>query len=173
MESLGLTISYAVHMLATVLWIGGLSSLALIVLPAARKLPLGDYATLLSNMQRRMDGLAWFSLALLAGTGMFQMSGSPQYTGFLAIDSRWALAILLKHGVFALIIGVSAYLTWGVLPALQRQALAQARGLQAGGGQAGAGTFAGLDRSHTRLVWLNLALAVIVLVLTAVARAAA
>ena len=160
-----LTLAYWLHMLSTVVWIGGLAALVLLVLPAARR-ALDDraYLALLEALQRRLDPLGWFCLLLLVGTGMFQMSASPNYDGFLAIDNLWAAAILLKHAVFLGMIAVSAYFTWGLLPALRRLALRLSQGK-------------GSPEEHTRLqqrnTWLlrlNLALSVVILALTALAR---
>src|SRR3989304_4125630 len=112
-----LSLAYWLHMLATILWIGGLSAVVLLVLPAARQgLEVGQYARLLDKIQRRLDPLGWLSLAVLLGTGLFQMSANPHYTGLLTISNRWAVAILIKHLVFLVMIAVSAYLTWGLFP---------------------------------------------------------
>lgn len=151
-------------MLATVIWIGALAALALLVLPAARALEAKAYAALLESIQRRLDPLGWFCLAVLVGTGMFQMSASPQYEGVLAITNRWAVAILIKHIVFGGMILLSAYTTWGVLPALRRLAMRQAQGLDT----PAAGK---LLAQNALLLRLNLALAIGVLALTALARA--
>jgi uncharacterized membrane protein len=160
-----LTLAYWLHMTATVVWVGGLATLALFVLPAARKsLEGAAYTAFLASLQRRFDPLAWFSLAILAATGMFQMSASPSYQGFLAIQNRWAIAILVKHVLFFGMAGVSAYLTWGLLPDLQRMALLQAR--------AGAEQTQRLQSQERRLLQLNLILGILILALTAIARAA-
>ncbi len=156
-------------MLATVVWIGGLAALTLLTIPAARKvLEPEQYARLLEALQRRLDPLAWLSLAALFGTGLLQMSSNENYNGFLAIDSGWARAILIKHLLIFGMIGVSAVLTWGVLPGLRRAALRQARGIET----------AEASRQQTSLqareAWLlriNLILGVLVLALTAIARA--
>lgn len=159
-----LSLTYWLHMLATVVWIGGLAAMVLLVLPAARRsLDASAYANLLANTQRRLDPLGWVCLLLLAGTGLFQMSASPNYQGFLAIDNRWAVAILVKHLVFFAMIGVSAFITWGLLPRLQRSAMRQAHGLEATEAEK-------LQRQQTALLRLNLALGALVLALTAVAR---
>lgn len=159
-----LSLTYWLHMLATVVWIGGLAAMVLLVLPAARRsLDASAYANLLANTQRRLDPLGWVCLLLLAGTGLFQMSASPNYQGFLAIDNRWAVAILVKHLVFFAMIGVSAFITWGLLPRLQRAAMRQAHGLEATEAEK-------LQRQQTVLLRLNLALGALVLALTAVAR---
>lgn len=162
----GLTIAYWLHMLATVIWIGGLAALALVVLPAARRaLEPGGYAALLEALQRRLDPIAWMSLAVLVATGMFQMSANPNYGGFFAVDNRWAMAILGKHVVFGMMVAASAYQTWGLLPGLRRIALRQARGLATPEVEAS-------RKREVMLLTVNLALAVIVLALTAIARAA-
>ena len=64
-----LSLTYWLHMLATVVWIGGLAALTLLVLPAARKtLDAGAYANLLKAIQRRLDPLGWICLLILAVT---------------------------------------------------------------------------------------------------------
>lgn len=161
-----LSLIYWLHMLATVIWIGSLACLSLLVLPAARKLPQDEgYASFISDLQRRLDPLGWVCLIVLVATGMFQMSANPNYSGFLAIDNRWAAAILAKHLVFFGMTGVSAYLTWGLLPRLKRVAMRQSRGLDAPEASR-------LQRQEMLLTRLNLLLATLVLALTALARAA-
>lgn len=160
-----LTIAFWLHMLATVVWIGGLAALSILILPAARKaLDAQAYAVLIESVQRRLDPVGWLCLLLLVATGLVQMSANPNYHGFLTINNQWAVAILIKHIIFAGMTGVSAYLTWGLLPALRRAALLQARGQ----------TAAGAERMRSQellLLRLNLILGILVLALTAVARA--
>lgn len=164
MSPWALSIVYWFHMLATVIWIGSLASLALVVLPAAqRSLEDQAYSGFLDALQRRLDPLGWFCLVVLAGTGMFQLSANENYQGFLAINNPWAVAIFLKHGVYFLMIAVSAYLTWGMLPQVRRELLRLSQGKEA----------PDLARAQRRIVWLlrlNFLLAVVVLAFTAVAR---
>jgi hypothetical protein len=97
---------------------------------------------------------------------MFQMSASPSYRGFLAINNPWAMAIFLKHAVIGVMVLASAYVTWGLTPALKRLALLQAHGK---GDEA---ALAALQNREAQLVQLNLFISVIVLLLTAWARSA-
>jgi uncharacterized membrane protein len=163
-----LSLAYWLHMLATVVWIGALVTLALVVLPAAqRSLTAQANADLIGQIQRRIDPLAWFSLLVLAGTGMLQMSVNPNYQGFLAVENPWAVAIFIKHMVFLVMVAASIYMTWGVLPQLRRLALRQARSQSAE-------TTPQVNKWTRREVWIlriNLALGVIVLGMTALARA--
>lgn len=157
---------YWLHMLATVTWIGGLSALALIVLPAAkRSLDDAAYAALLNRIQPRLQQVGWLSLAVLGATGMFQMSASSSYSGFLAIDNPWAVAIFSKHVVILLMVAASAYSTWGLMPALQRLALLRAKGKKVDDADA-----LRLARQERLLLTVNLVLSALVLAFTAWAR---
>ncbi len=160
-----LSLAYWLHMLATVTWIGSLAALALLVLPAARRsLPGPAYAAFLVTLQRRLDPIGWLSLMVLVGTGLFQMSASPNYVGFLSIANPWAIAILIKHVVFLAMTATSASITWGLMPRLGRLALLQARGQETPDAPR-------LLQQEARLLRLNLVFGVIVLALTALARA--
>jgi uncharacterized membrane protein len=153
-------------MLATVLWIGGLAAFSLWMLPAARKaLPPSSYAGLLEGLQKRLDAVGWFSVIVLLASGMLQMSANPNYGGFLSIDNLWAGAMLAKHLLFGALILLSAYVTWGILPALRRAALLRARGKDSP-------ALDSLQRRQAWLMWLSLILGALVLLLTAIARAA-
>lgn len=159
-----LTLFYWLHMVATVIWLGGLAALVLLVIPAAQQsLEPKAFVTLLQAIQRRLDPLGWFCLILLTATGMFQMSANPNYAGFLAVNNRWAVAILIKHILFGGMIVVSAYLTWGVLPGLARAALRISQGLDAPQAEK-------LRRQNALFLRINLVCAVIILALTALAR---
>lgn len=169
-----LSLVYWLHMLATVVWIGGLATLSLLVLPAAGKtLSAQAFADLLEALQKRLDPLGWFSLVLLTGTGLIQMSANSNYQGFLQIGNRWAAAILIKHLVFLVMIGISVYLTWWLMPNLRRAALRQAR--VQGDAHPGVEKFSpvvgSLQRREIFLLRLNLIMGVLILALTALARA--
>ena len=153
-------------MLATVLWLGSLAVLSLVVIPAMRKsLDVKDQAKLMTAIQKKLDPLGWFSVALLLVTGMFQMSASPNYEGFLAIRGQWASSILIKHIFFLGMIAVSAAQTWWLLPSMQRAMLRQ----QKNGDMT---EVARLQKRETLLLKLNLILAILILGMTALARAA-
>lgn len=158
-----LSLAYWLHMLATVAWIGGLTALIYLLLPAAKKdLDPGSYASLLLHIQRRLDPLAWLSLAILMGTGLIQMSASPNYQGFLQFSNLWSLAILIKHLVFLVMVAFSGYMSWVVLPAMRRLALTKNRG---------SAEARRLQRREASLLKINLILGIIILGLTALARA--
>jgi uncharacterized membrane protein len=161
-----LSLVFWLHMLATVAWIGGLVAVVVLVLPAAKKNLLSEtYAIYLGQIQRRLDPIGWLSLAILLATGLFQMSANPNYQGFLSISNRWAASMLLKHILFIGMIGISAYMTWGIMPGLRRIAMKQAKGLDVQSAEQ-------LQKRETLLLRINLILGILILGLTAFARAA-
>jgi uncharacterized membrane protein len=116
-----LALTFWLHLLATVTWIGSLVSVSVLVMPAAaRALRPSDQLALVDMIQRRLEPVTWFSVSLLIVTGLFQMSVNPHYNGFLSTSGQWSLAILTKHVLVGILIAVSATHTWDVLPAIRR-----------------------------------------------------
>ena len=62
-----LALSFWLHMVATVIWVGGLALMALVVWPGARAAlgPGPELAELIRQVQRRFNPWAWTSLAVL------------------------------------------------------------------------------------------------------------
>lgn len=161
-----LTLAYWLHMMATVIWIGGLGALFLLVIPAAREtLEAHEYTVLLGKIQKRLDPVGWFSLVLLTVTGMVQLGANPVYKGFLAIDDRWATAILVKHILFIALILLSAYMTWILLPSIRRLALTST--LEGNGSKDSQDS---LRKREIFVMRISLILGVLILLLTAIAR---
>jgi len=158
--------AYWLHMIATVLWIGGLTVFSLVVLPSAKKtLDNSVYAQFLGECQRRLDPIGWVSIIVLAASGMLQMSANPYYEGFLSMTGLWSGVILIKHIFFGGMVVLSGYITWKLMPALRRVEMLHALGKE--------GPDAALFQK--RLFYTsraNLILGIVVLLLTSIARAA-
>jgi len=168
LPNFALALAYWLHIIATVSWIGGLMTLSILVIPAARRtLQAADYAAYLGRLQDGLQRIGWLSLAVLIGTGLFQMSAHPSYQGFLVITNSWAVAILAKHLVIGAMVLTSAYLTWVVMPELKRLAL-----LRAAGRPVEPDRDVRLQNRETLILRVNLGLSLIVLLLTAIARSA-
>jgi uncharacterized membrane protein len=162
---LPLSLAYWLHMIATIVWVGGLALLALVVWPAARA-TLGDgpeLAALVLRLQQRFAPLAWLSLAVLVVTGLIQMSASENYDGLLQIANPWAAAMLAKHLAVGGMVGLGVAQQWFVLPELGRLAVLRAQGRATP-------EAAALARRERLLTRLSLAAGVLVLGLTALAR---
>jgi uncharacterized membrane protein len=159
-----LTLSYWLHLLSTVVWLGGLTLMAVVGWPAVRRqlLESDQWALLL----RRFTPWANGSMIMLWVTGFLQMSGDPNYDGFLAVSSLWAQALLIKHVAVLGMMAFGIYVQMRIHPALarlalleqKRPAMAQAERQE-------------LAQRENRLLRLNLVLAMVVLFCTAVATA--
>lgn len=167
MSPLILAISYFFHLVATVVWIGGMVILALLVWPEARRV-LADSPGLyrfLTRLRKRFLPWSNLSLAVLIVTGLIQMTADPNYEGMLKFSNDWSRAILLKHIAIAGMVFCGIALQFWVVPALERASLLVERE------QGDPETWARLRRYEVRLTWLNIALGILVLAFTAWATA--
>ena len=160
-----IALTYWLHMLATVLWVGSLAAISFLILPAMKRtLDAETQLVFIEAMQKRLEPIAWFSISLLIITGLFQMSVNPHYDGFLSTSTQWSLAILTKHILGIIMVVVSAIQTWEVIPAIRRGILMSKKNNNA----------AELDALRQReitLLRINFGLSVLILAATAFARA--
>jgi len=158
-------LTFWLHMLATVTWVGSLAAISLLVLPAMkRSLTPEMQLVFIEAMQKRLEPIAWFSISLLVITGLFQMSINPHYDGFLSTSTQWSLAILTKHILGVIMIVVSAIQTWEVIPAIRRAIMLSKK----------IDNHAELDslrRREITLLRINFGLSILILAATAYARA--
>ena len=168
MPAWALPLAYWLHMLATVLWIGGLVFQSLVLQPALHSaVPLPDQPRLLDSVRKRFQPLAWLCLGVLAVTGLIQMSAHPSYQGLLSVHNAWSASILAKHLVILAMLAVAGYQTWILQPEIDRRLLRIAQGAAERSPELDP-----LLRRQRRGVRLNLVLSVAVLALTALARTA-
>lgn len=162
-----LSLAYWFHIAATIVWLGGFTTMILFVSPLARQTLVGSvYRPFLTKSFSRIQQVGWFCLALLTVTGMFQMSSHPSYQGFLAINNSWAVAILIKHLVIGLLLLVSAYITWVLDPRITRLNLLQ-RDVE---NEVNCLELRRLETMKIQFSWFSLVLFLAILALTAWAR---
>ena len=158
-----LALTFWLHLLATVTWIGCIISISILILPAAGKiLKPADHLALIEAMQKRLEPIAWFCMSLLLLTGLFQMSVNPHYDGFLSTSTQWSLAILTKHILGIFMVVASAIQTWEVIPAIRRTLMKKT---------ADEGQIVALQKKEVLLIRINFGLSLLILLATAFARA--
>ncbi len=160
-----LALSYWIHLIATVTWLGGLMMMAIVAWPAVRNKVMDGSHWL--ELLRRLTPWANISLVFLWVTGFLQMSANPNYDGFLAVDSLWAQAILLKHIAVLGMMVFGLYAQWRLHPALARLALLEQKKADLAEAERDR-----LTRQEGLVLRLNLACALLVLLFTAIATAA-
>jgi len=163
--SWALALTYWLHLLATVTWVGSLAAISFLILPAMqRSLKPETQLIFIEAMQKRLEPIAWFSMSLLVLTGLFQMSVNPHYDGFLSISTQWSVAILTKHLLGIVMVVVSAIQTWEVIPAIRRAIVKSKKSNNADELEA-------LRRREILLLRMNFGLSILILLATSFARA--
>ena len=157
-------LSYWVHLVATVSWLGGIFLMAIVAWPAVRSQLLD--ARQWSELLQRFTPLANISLVLLWATGFLQMSADPNYEGFLVLDSLWARAILVKHIAVGGMMIFGLYIQLRLHPALTRLAILEAKQPMLAKNER-----LKLTQRQNKILWLNLICALLVLLFTAIATA--
>lgn len=163
--SWALALTFWLHLLATVTWVGSLAGISFLILPAMqRALNPETQLVFIEAMQKRLEPIAWFSMSLLLITGLFQMSVNPHYDGFLSISTQWSIAILTKHILGVSMVVVSALQTWEVIPSIRRAIVMSRKSKNTEELNA-------LRRREIFLLRLNFGLSILILLATAFARA--
>ncbi|GAB1422024.1 hypothetical protein MASR2M15_22310 [Anaerolineales bacterium] len=118
-------LSLFVHILSTLIWIGGLWLTILLVWPELRRaLENKDaFYQLLSRWRKRFFAVSNLCLVALIATGLFQMTADPYYNGFIQFDNDWSKVMLAKHGLIVLMAIAGLVLQFIVVPSLERQSI--------------------------------------------------
>jgi putative copper export protein len=166
LSSESLALSLFVHLVSTALWIGGLLITMILVWPSARRALEESPALyrLLSRLRKRFYPISNLCLVALIVTGLFQMTASEYYDGFMTFDNTWSQIMLAKHVLIAFMALAGLALQYGVAPALERTSLL----LEHGKGNTGTGQeWQALRQREVWLTWANGLLGVAVLGLSA------
>jgi uncharacterized membrane protein len=65
-----LVASHWLHLMASVIWIGGVAAIVLVVMPSGKKVPGGETRELMGEVSKRFTPLANASIAVLILTGL-------------------------------------------------------------------------------------------------------
>lgn len=110
------------HNLATAAWIGGLVGLAVYVLPAGRRMADADRLRFVAPAVVRFSTLALASVAVLVVTGVYRALAEVASVGDLT-GTTYGRALLVKLGLFALMLCVGGVNRFRLHPRLERAAL--------------------------------------------------
>ncbi len=99
------------HDLFTVVWIGGLLTMGLVVMPAAKKMfeDPEKFKKFTGIVHKRMSLLGNLSIAVLLVTGVLLARNGSDFAGLFSFDNLYSGLLAVKHLVFlAMIIIVAA-----------------------------------------------------------------
>lgn len=137
------------HDLCTAIWIGGLVALGVSVLPSARAI-LGqspETKRLMNRIQKRQRVLIYISMVGLLITGVLKARRNPMFTGLFSFSTTYDTALTLKHILILVMLVIALYRSL----ALGRQT---------------AESSPAKEKLGAILLYLNLALGIVVLLLS-------
>ena len=97
------------HDLFTAVWIGGLITLGVTVLPSVKKvLGMGPQTKqLMDTIQKRLSVLVYVSIVGLLLTGLLQANRSPDFLGLFSFGNTYSMVLSLKHILVLAMIAVT------------------------------------------------------------------
>lgn len=106
-----LALSHLLHVLGTVVWIGGILMTLLVILPGAKaaleSAPM--VGKMMKEVAKRFTPLANISILILIATGIIIFYYDKNYTSFLDTKNRWNALIAIKHFLVAIMIIIHFY----------------------------------------------------------------
>jgi len=99
------------HDLFTVVWIGGLITLGLTVMPSAKK-ALGkgpQTKKLMEVIQKRHNVWIYVSMAGLVLTGLLQANRAPVFQGLISFGNAYSAVLAVKHILVLVMIAITLY----------------------------------------------------------------
>jgi uncharacterized membrane protein len=111
------------HLLATVVWIGGVVVNVMILSPAAKEsLEPPMMMRLWGAIMKRFRVLVYISMGIFIATGIVMMFMNSGYGDSFDFGDTWTLVLVLKHIFVLILIIVGIYMLEGVFPKLARLA---------------------------------------------------
>ena len=141
-----------VHMLAAVVWVGGMVFNLFVVRPSMGVVDLPQRLKLADNILRRFIPVVWISVGLLVFTG-FLMTLKRVASFEILLKTGYGNILILKLGVVAVMISIVALIRYSLLPRFESLIDSQSSDLKNVLGQ------------MVTLVKVNLVLGVLVLLL--------
>lgn len=105
-----ISLSHFLHLLATIVWIGGIVMILSVILPGAKSSLVSAMASRLMNeVTKRFTPMANISILILIVTGVIIAIYDKNYTGFSDFSNNWIVVLLIKHFIVALMIAIHFY----------------------------------------------------------------
>jgi putative copper resistance protein D len=155
MKETVLVLSLWVHLLAAVVWVGGIVSILFVVLPSARKALGAGAASLMKEVSGKFTPMANVSIVLLVITGLAFIMLEDRPAGFGESGSVWTFPFGLKLALVAIMILIHFYRNLVLAPRIT--------------GAASETSKASLQRLSLTFVKTNLVIGVAVLLLSGMA----
>lgn len=109
MREIVLAASHWLHLITTVIWIGGIIFILFIAIPSAKQVLGSDAGKLMGEISKRFTPIANYSIIFLLVTGIVLTYLNKQSSGIESVRNNWTLFLILKHVLVLGMIGVHFY----------------------------------------------------------------
>jgi uncharacterized membrane protein len=108
------------HLLASVIWVGGIASILFAVLPSAKKVLGAEAAGLMKEVSGKFAPMANLSIVLLIATGLALILADNRPAGFGDSDNAWTFPFGLKLVLVSVMILIHFYRNLVLAPKIVR-----------------------------------------------------
>lgn len=115
-----LALSYWLHSIATVIWIGGIFFILFIALPSAKQVLGAEAGKLMCEISKRFAPIANYSIILLVATGVVLTAVNKQFSGIGNFANSWSLGLIVKHVLVLGMVAVHFYRGLVLAPKIAR-----------------------------------------------------
>jgi len=120
MKELILTLSYWMHIISTVVWIGGIIFILFVAIPSSKQVMGTDAGKLMGEISKRFTPLANYSIILLIVTGIILTGLNKQFSGIGTFGNDWSSVMLIKHVIVLIMIIIHFYRGLILMPKIGR-----------------------------------------------------
>ncbi|MFQ6083389.1 MAG: hypothetical protein ACE5WD_08520 [Candidatus Aminicenantia bacterium] len=161
------SLSHFLHLLATVVWIGGIVMILLVILPGTKAAlePAPIVGRLMKNITKRFTPMANVSILVLIVTGIVITYSEKNFTVFLDFSNSWNTVMFLKHSFATLMIIIHFYRGLVLIPKIGRLSTQVNNSKES---SSLSSQIAKLQKFSLDLIKTNLVLGLIVLLLTGI-----
>lgn len=111
------------HLIATVVWIGGIFTNSLVLLPSTKEaLEPPAIGRLMGVVMKRFRILIYTSMVVLGVTGVLMNLLNENYLGFMRFGNLWSQVTLIKHIFTIALIILAIYAFEGLAPKVSKLA---------------------------------------------------
>lgn len=109
MRGLILVAFYWMHLIATVIWIGGIIFILFIAIPSSKQALGAESGKLMGEISKRFTPLVNYSIILLIITGLVLTGFNKQFSGIGDFRNNWTVVLSLKHILVLGMVGIHFY----------------------------------------------------------------
>src|SRR4030067_3624646 len=115
-----LAASYWLHLIATVVWIGGIAFILFIAIPSAKQVLGADAGKLMGEISKRFTPIANYSIIFIVVTGFVLTGLNKQFSGIGNVGNSWSLSLIMKHVLVFVMVAVHFYRGLVLAPKIAR-----------------------------------------------------